>query len=465
MVGRGDVGAQLKPALGRGEVSCIGATTDDEYRRYIEPDRALERRFRPIAVEEMSPEETRVVLAAHRDLLSKLRGVEIPDEVLDWLVAFAADFLRNRSFPDKAVDLLEQCVATAVMDGTPRVDLEQARRVAQEMVGMPVDLEARLGDLEKRIAESALLGAEEAEDLLDRLAITMRGLDLRPARPNVVVLLAGAAAEVGEELAEGMAQALLGDAKRVVEIDFGQFDHDEDVNTLLGAPPAYIGFEEHLPLHDLARMPWSALVCKNVDGCHPQVLEILAQALADGYFTERSGKRIYLSDALVVLTAPSGAAAKAPPGIYPPGRGGSTPEGPASLEKLLGPRLVEQVDVVSMEGLTRVAERQGWVERTLLPGLSDQYREKGLALEWAPSFLSWVREQQRAHPSRVLLTRLVERHLGDALIPHLPGPGVRGRARVEAQDGALRVVGGDGSKPAEEPREEAGRGRKRRSER
>ena len=137
LAGRTDVGAQLKPALGRGEISCIGATTDDEYRRFIEADKALERRFRPIAVGQMSPEDTLVVLATHRDLLAELRGVDVGEEVLHWLVDFSDDFLRNRSFPDKAVDLLEECVAAAVLHGESEVGIAQARASPRRWWGCP----------------------------------------------------------------------------------------------------------------------------------------------------------------------------------------------------------------------------------------------------------------------------------------------------------------------------------------
>jgi ATP-dependent Clp protease ATP-binding subunit ClpC len=445
LVGSTDIGAQLKPALARG-VSCIGATTDDEYRRFIERDRALERRFRPIAVEEMSPADTLMVLDAHRDLLWELRGVEVPDEVLQWLLDFCEDFLRNRVFPDKAVDLLEQCVATAVMNDESAVDVPRASAVAQEMVGMPIDLGGRLASLARRLTGAALLDADGSEELLERVGITMRGLDLHPSRPNAVILLADRAAESTEELAVAIAETLLGDPGRVVEFDFGQLDRSEDVNTLLGAPPAYIGFGEHLPLHDLARMPWSVLVCKNVDGCHPQVLEVLAQALEDGFLTERSGRRIYLSDAVVILSAPSKAAAKRPPGFHAPGSpspDAASPDATAAtsaLEEVLGSRILEQVDVVSTKVAPSVAAPTGWIESSLLPGLAEQYRAVGLNLAWDPTFVTWVREQHRAHPSRILLTRLVEACLGQALIPHLPARGGHADAMIEVRDGLARVA-------------------------
>lgn len=437
--GRQDVSALLKPALGRGEISCVGATTDDEYRQNIESDRALERRFRPIAVEEMSPQDTFVVLTAHRDYLERLRGVQVPDQVLHWLIGFCRDFLRNRAFPDKAVDLLEQCVATAVIDQEAQVSLEQAEQVAHEMVGMPIDLETRLEDLGRRLAQSGLLGDEQIEALQDRVAVTMRGLDFRPAIPNSVVLLAGGAAEAAEDVCEVMAGALLGDPGRVVEIDFGQFGRDEDVNTLLGAPPAYVGFGEHLPLHDLARMPWSVALFKNVDRCDPQVRDVLAQALADGYFTERSGKRVYLSDALVVLTAPGESAAAAPMGFSKQGKPSSRAR-QQSAERMVGARLAEQLDVISTQGLRAAGDRRGWIEQTLLPGLAEHYRQTGLTIEWAPSLVAWAQGQQRTHPSRILLTRLVERRVGEALITRLPPPGATARVRIEAENGQLRVT-------------------------
>lgn len=432
LMGTADIGAQLKPALARG-VSCIGATTDDEYRRFIARDRAMERRFNTIAVGEMSPEDTLMVLAAHRDHLSELREVQVPDDVLQWLVAFGEDFLRNRVFPDKAVDLLEQCVATAVMQGVSRIDVEVAQAVAEDMVGVPVDLGERLASLEGRLTEAALLGPEEIDALLDRIAVTIRGLDLQPARPNAVVLLADRGAEVTGELAETIADTLLGDVGRIVELDFGQYDKVEDINTLLGAPPAYIGFGEHLPLHDLAQMPFSVVVCKNVDGCHPQVREVLTQGLSDGFITERSGKRVYLSDAIVIMTAPSEGARKLAPGFR-------SEMGTSSLDRVLGSRLLEQVDVTVTEGGAPTTERGGWIETTLLPGLAEQYQEEGLRLRWDHTVIDWAREQQRSHPSRALLTRVIERHAGEALVPHLPPPGNRRDLLVTAADGQLHIA-------------------------
>ena len=281
------------------------------------------------------------------------------------------------------------------------------------------------------------MNERETDELLDRISITMRGLDLRPTRPNAVILLADGAAEMGEELAETIAETLLGNRQRVIDLDFGQYDRPEDINTLLGAPPAYIGFGEHLPLHDLAHMPWSVVVCKNIDGCHPQVRALLTQTLADGFLTERSGKRVYLSDSVIILTAPSEAARGFTLGFL---GGEATRQDGSALESALGARLLEQVDVVRTSRMTHAGETKGWVERTLLPGLAVQYRGAGLTLEWDPTFVAWVHEQQQAHPSRLLLTKVVERRLGKTLIAHLPPPGHRLTVAVEVEDGEVRVA-------------------------
>ncbi|MBW4698544.1 MAG: AAA family ATPase [Aphanocapsa lilacina HA4352-LM1] len=149
--GTDDVASLLKPALARGEIACIAATTDDEFRRFIEPDAALERRFQPIRIQELNAEQTLAVLTALAHELGQLRGVQVGEAALSWLVDFAAQFLPNRRFPDKAIDLLEQCVAFAVARDKGAVDLCDATAVARRMVGMPVAAAERLTALKREL--------------------------------------------------------------------------------------------------------------------------------------------------------------------------------------------------------------------------------------------------------------------------------------------------------------------------
>ncbi|UCF67979.1 MAG: ATP-dependent Clp protease ATP-binding subunit, partial [Acidobacteriota bacterium] len=377
-MGVGDVGAQLKPALARGALACIGATTDDEYRRFIEPDRALERRFNRVRVQAMTPEQTRPVLIAHREKLRELFGVDVPDTALDWLLDFAEQYLPNRFFPDKGVDLLEQCVAHAVKEGRGAVEIGDARAVAERMIGMPVDMRERLELLRDRLAEQGLLPQEDIDELLARLNVTLRGLDVRPQRPNGIVLLTGPAAMVASALARTLAHSLYGDGERVVDVDFTQFDDASHVNTLVGPPPGYVGFGERLPLHEIAQAPWSVLLCRGIDGCHPEVREVLTRALADGVLTERNGKRIYLSDAIVLLSAGEVTRAAQPLGFGAPRADESSldAESLRDLGKRIGSELAEQIDVVFSTVLASESARQQWVEQVVLSGLAQRYRQQ-----------------------------------------------------------------------------------------
>lgn len=149
-------------------------------------------------MQELSAEQTLAVLASLRDEFARTRGVTVSDEILQRLVTFAGEFLRNRFFPDKAVDLLEQCVANSVAQGKKVVEPADAQNVAQRMVGMPLALEERLATLKERLYERALLTDDDAEALLRRFEVTLRGLDLQPSRPNAVV-------DDGRHLAPGAA--------------------------------------------------------------------------------------------------------------------------------------------------------------------------------------------------------------------------------------------------------------------
>jgi ATP-dependent Clp protease ATP-binding subunit ClpC len=445
MPGSGDVAALLKPALARGDLACIGATTDDEYRRFIEPDKALERRFNRVRVQEMTSEQTRAVLDAHREKLEELRGIEIPDVVVDWLLEFAGEYLRNRFFPDKAVDLLEQCMAHAVARNETVVDLADARAVAERMVGMPVGLGERLRALEQRLTEEGLLPEEAVDGLLDRLNVSLRGLEARPQRPSAIVLLMGEAAAMGEPLAQGIAGTLFGSDDRVVTIDFAGFEHPADINTLVGPPPGYIGFGGHLPLHDVAQMPWCVLRCTGVDQAHPDVRDVLREVLSNGVVTERSGNRIYLSDAVVLLSAGSGDVHRRP-GFYPPDEAGPAVGGHAAAERALGPDFSDLLDVVCVEVPSEEAARRSWITRSLLAGLAERYRHEGARLEWDASFVDWVLAVHGEHETRARLGRFVEERLADAVIPLLPEPGAgetalvvtaeKGEVKAEARRGA-----------------------------
>ncbi len=418
--GTGDIASLLKPALARGELACIAATTDDEYRRYIEPDAALERRFQPIRVQELTPEQTISVLMALRDDLSRLRGVTIGDEVLRWLVDFAAQYLRNRYFPDKAVDLLEQCTAYAVTQGKRAVEDADARAVAERMIGMPVELGRRLEILQARAVERALLDEDDLQALVNRLQVTMRGMDVRPSRPNAVVLLSGDAAHNGEAIAQVLAGALFGGTDREVTIDLSRFVHPADVTMLIGAPPGYVGYSDTLPLHRLTQTPWCVVRLENIDACHPQIRAVLTQGLASGFITDARGKRLYLSDTVVLLTAGLPVDNARPIGF----RGAGEPSEPRPTvdpAAVLGDELAAHVDLVCTTGRLSPAMRRRWLQEHLLADLAQRYRKQGLELRWDETFINWLMEREKVSTNQRDWERVMDESIGPLLVPHLTG--------------------------------------------
>lgn len=421
MLGTTDIGSMLKPALSRGDIACIAATTDDEYRRFIENDSALERRFQPIRINELSPEQTFEVLRALRVELMKANGLCVDDEILQWLIEFGQQFMRNRYFPDKAVDLLEQVYAHAVAQEKSCVELSDAQQVAERMVGMPLVSKERLGDLEQVLKSRRLLTDTEVQELVSRLQVTMRGLDMRTARPNAVVLMAGDASENGQALSETIAETLFGDRDRMVSIDFSRFGQPEDISLLLGAPPGYIGYSDRIPLHQLIQTPWCVLFFDQVDLCHPRIREVLAQALLDGWVLDGRGKTVYLSDAIVIMT--SGFSLQSHRGL------GFTPETEKltfddvfeAVARRIGDNLAEQVDLYAFG----ISNDQGvsieWLKEHFLIDLARRFQKRGVRLTWDNSLLDWMAQHQES--SRLNehdWENWVDRVLAPAIIPHLP---------------------------------------------
>ena len=444
MQGTSDAASILKPALARGDFACIAATTDDEYRRYVERDGALARRFQPIRVQELTQEETLDVLRVHRDRLSAERGVAVADDVLSWIVSFAADTMPNRTFPDKAIDLLENCVANAVVRGEDTVSREASEAVAKRMVGVVTEPAAALGDLEDALARQGC-APEDARAVLDRLKVTLRGLDLRRERPNCVIVLAGAAAPAARPLATTIARVLFGAGNRVTEIDFGGFAGTHDLSGLLGSPAGYVGYEDRTPLQDLAQSPRSVLVCDNLDLAHPVVREVVAQALDTGHFTDAAGRRVHLGDCVVILTCAGeddGPRESRPAGFL----ADTTTDTPGSgardtAEALLGPALAAEADIVLDRLESGESSAADWLQREALPALVGRYGSFGARLEFDTSVVGHLAAELARDPSRESWEKTVDEQLTVVLVDALDGAGHAGGASavVAEKDGAIVV--------------------------
>ena len=410
-----DLAESLKPALARGEIACIGATTAEEYQADIEPETALARRFSTIAIEPMDEAAVKAVLVAVRDSLSNLRGISVGDDALAEITALAEQFLPNRAFPDKGVDLIEQAVSYAIVHGRTTVDVATAREAVAALIDMPLDPTAALAALGAELRDRAILDGPAADALIRRLGVGLRGLDARAGRPSAVVLLCdGATADAGR-LAAALARNIFGRETAVIDIDLAAMADDSSISTLLGSAPGLIGSERPLPLHDLRRSPWEVVELRGIDTSAAAIRDAVTAALVAGFFTDAMGRRIPLGTAIVILTAPTvGADADAD-------GGGPTA---AVLATRLGPTLIGACDVIS--GATSGAAagaRATWIQHELLEPLAARFRRAGFEPTFDPAFVTWLDGRLPADgtpPDAFLDTDVTPRIV--AGLPSAPGP-------------------------------------------
>ena len=402
--GTNDIASLIKPAIARGSLVCIAATTDEEYRTFIERDAALERRFQPIRVQQMTPQQTLLVLRALRDELHEQGRVHVTDDLLEWMVDFAGEMLRNRHFPDKGVDLLEQCTAHAMAHSRKTLTQDDVNAVVRRMTGMPLAIEERLASAAYNLRACGCMDDSSADALMARLQISMRGLDVRPDRPNAVLLVHDRG--TAEQIAATLAESLFGDAARIVRIDFGRMQRAHDITMLIGAPPGYVGYSESLAIHRIAQMPFCVLLCDGINAADPAILDFLARCIIDGCITDARGKRIFIRDAIVILaTSVDAEVARRSVGFH----GGDIVEDAPSAE--IG-ALADQVDVecgVAPAGGAANRLRQG-----VLAELTERYRKRGLVLQWDDSFVGWLER----HGTRDV-ERLLDTEVGPRIAAHL----------------------------------------------
>lgn len=397
--GTGDVASLLKPALARGDIACIVATTDVEYRRYITADSALERRFNPVLINEISREHTLLILQSFRDSLQEKRGVNVEDDTLDALIHMAGRFMRNRRFPDKALDLLDHCIASAVTQNKDLVTLEDAREIVQKKVGMPVDTEAGLNALKGRLLKTNILSQDHAKSIVHRLQTTTEDLDLAPKRPNAVVLLHGTATTVAEDLASSIASSVFGSANRMVRIDLSGLTQDNHINALLGSPAGYIGHGDPLPHDPVQQTPWCVVWWENIHLCHPAIRALLTRVMETGKLKDNRGQTTFFSDTIIIATAGDQAGSKGSPASI----GFSTSESLAKtatntkdLEKALGKGFLDQCGMIIDRASSNASSGALWINENILTVAAERYAERGLEINWDQTFIDWM----KTHPEK-----------------------------------------------------------------
>ena len=362
----------IKPALGRGEIQVVGATTLDEYRRYIEKDAALERRFQPVTVREPDPDTALAILRGLRDRYEAHHKLTITDEALEQAVSLSCRYLTDRFLPDKAVDLIDEAASRVRMEklSTPpdlRELEERADRAAREkeeaIRGQDFEKAAMLRDAERDFrrelsrqrslwhldhtvsqvtaedvaavvagwtgipvttltqAESERLlhleeelhrrvvGQDEAVRAVAR-AVRLGRVGLKdPDRPTGAFLFLGPTGVGKTELCKALAAALFGTGEALLRFDMSEYMEKHTVSRLLGAPPGYVGHDEGGQLTEkVRRKPYSVVLFDEIEKAHPDVWGILLQIMEDGVLTDAQGHKVDFRNTVVVMTSNVGAA-------------------------------------------------------------------------------------------------------------------------------------------------------------
>ncbi len=307
-----DLSAMIKPELARGDLQCIGATTFDEYRKYVESDAALERRFQPVMVEEPSIEATIEILRGLRERYAQHHRVTIDEAAIEAAAQLSARFIADRFLPDKAIDLVDEAAASVALANKgavdyPRVQSSDVAAVVTRWTGIPqsslTESQAeRLLDFERLLAKRVIGQDRALAAVSEAIRRARTGLH-DPRKPLGTFLFRGQSGVGKTELAKALAEALFGSEAALVRIDLSEFTEPHTVSRLLGAPPGYAGHDEPGQLTEpVRRRPYCVVLFDEVEKAHPDVASILLQILDDGRVTDSKGRAIDFRHALIILT-------------------------------------------------------------------------------------------------------------------------------------------------------------------
>ncbi len=360
----------LKPAMARGEIQIIGATTLEEYRKHIEKDAALERRFQPITVEEASVEQTIEILKGLRPYYEKHHQVQITDEALEAAARLSQRYVNDRFLPDKAIDLMDEAAAGLKLEqyvkdqdrtekeenGLPEVKQALDQALIDGDLGKAKDLRIRMEQLEKeasggktrrgrknnvlteaqiaetvsrwtkiplqRLAEAEsqrlrhleqtlhkrVIGQDEAVTAVAK-AVKRGRVGLKdPKRPIGSFLFLGPTGVGKTELSKALAEVLFGREDAMIRVDMSEYMEKHSVAKIIGAPPGYVGHDDGGQLSEkVRRNPYAVILFDEIEKAHPDVFNILLQVLDDGHITDSQGRKVDFKNTVIIMTSNAGA--------------------------------------------------------------------------------------------------------------------------------------------------------------
>lgn len=440
----------LKPALGRGEVQIIGATTPEEYRRHIEKDAALERRFQPVKIAEPSRGDSLKMLGAVRQSLEKHHGVKISDAALTAAVDLSARYINDRFLPDKAIDLADEAAAHIRVSGGGLVTAEDIAAVVSLWTGIPVanlsaDETKRLRNMES-ILHRRVIGQNEAVTAVSRAIRRVRVGLSDPDRPIGSFLFLGPTGVGKTELCRALAEAVFGESEAMIRLDMSEYMEKHAVSKLIGSPPGYVGYEDGGQLTErVRRKPWSVVLFDEIEKAHEDVWGILLQIMDDGRLTDSAGRVVSFRNTIIVMTSNVGA--KSISDGRP--RMGFTPDGGdeaqlmrarinEELRRTFKPEFLNRIDeTIVFRRLSR-AEIRSIAERMLLT-VAERFKALGMTLSVPDQVVDFLAERgydekYGARPLRRAIRSMIEDKAAELMLTDSLGRGDTVQARIDGNE-------------------------------
>ena len=466
----------LKPALSRGELQVIGATTLNEYRKHIEKDTALERRFQPVVVEEPSLEDSVRIIEGIAPYYEAYHQVSVSPEMCRLAVTMSERYITDRYLPDKAIDLLDEACSNVNLKNRTlarraEIDKELADLAKEKEVMMAADTEEayarlanirsqelrlaaeqqqlegqsvpaltaehlanvielwtnipasqireqeyqRLSRLEERL-KAHIIGQDEAVQAVSA-AIRRGRVGISPKRKPVSFIFVGSTGVGKTELVKQLAQDLFNVPEALIRLDMSEFMEKYAVSRIIGSPPGYVGYDEAGQLTEkIRRKPYSVVLFDEIEKAHPDVLNILLQILDDGHITDAHGRKVNFENTVIVMTSNAGSNSKVGSvGFNRTADEQGKERAMKALQEFLRPEFLNRVDeVVYFHQLTEENFRA--IAALMLGELRDSLSEKGLTLSWEDSLLDYlVKKSYSAAYGARNLRRLIQKELEDAI--------------------------------------------------
>ena len=470
----------LKPALSRGELQVIGATTLNEYRKHIEKDTALERRFQPVVVEEPSIEDSVKIIEGIAPYYEAFHQVTVSKEMCRQAVLMSERYITDRYLPDKAIDLIDEAcsnvnlenkalarladvekeladlskerevmMAAATEEAYERLAtiksmelrLEEEKRGLEEKAHPALDQEhlanvielwtnipasriqeqeyQRLAKLEERL-ESHIIGQDEAVKAV-AAAIRRGRVGISPKHKPVSFIFVGSTGVGKTELVKQLAADLFDTPESLIRLDMSEFMEKHAVSRIIGSPPGYVGYDEAGQLTEkIRRKPYSVVLFDEIEKAHPDVLNILLQILDDGRITDAHGRTVNFENTVIVMTSNAGSNTK----VGSVGFGRTANEqgrerAMKALQDFLRPEFINRIDeIVYFNQLTEENFRS--IAVLMLKELATAMAEKGISFSWEESLLDYlVKKSYSAVYGARNLRRIIQKELEDAIAVRL----------------------------------------------